>query len=272
MNIPYCLIFIIVQIKTHFLRPVLAAPEQLSSVENTLLEVCEREQYHLLESAISQDNLRLLVSLRPDQSIARVVKMIKGNTARRFALTFPQPCSQKLWSRGYYARTSGKVNVEKARAYVDSQVRHHGYRGEWTRALKYRNPAFTSPAFRLSHSFTQLNYHLVFATQNRIALFDEQIAPRLFETVIEAGTEHLFAVDRISVLPDHIHLLIEAKPEVCVEQCVMALMGNTRHWLAERYFGVLKQTGAWDVWQPSYYAGSVGEYSTAQVKKFLSCA
>ena len=155
---------------------------------------------------------------------------------------------------------------------MDKQVSHHGYKGEWTKPLKYRNPAFKSPAFPLAHSYCLLNYHVVIATQNRIPLLDEIIAPGLFDCCVAVGEEHSFAIERMGLLPDHLHLIMEAKSDMAIEDCVRGLMENTRQWMEKQYYGVLKETDAWDVWQPSYYAGTVGEYTTAQVKKFLALA
>jgi len=114
-----------------------------------------------------------------------------------------------------------------------------------------------------------LNYHLVLATQDRIPLFDEAIARPLFNYVLTVGEKHSFAVERIGLLPDHMHLLLEARPDVSIEACARAIMENTCYWMERRYSGVLKATNAWNVWQPSFYAGTVGDYTTAQVKKFL---
>ncbi len=256
--------------KTHCLQPLLAPLSTQSLIRDVLQDVCDREQYHLLESDIADDRLRLLLSLQPTQTIARTAKMLKGNLDREFSVAHADERFRKLFARGYFARSSGKVNLEAAREYVDSQVTHHGYSGEWTKPLKYRNPAFRSPAFPLAHSFCLLNYHLVIATQNRIPIFDEAIAPGLFKCAICVGEKHGFAIERMGLLPDHFHLLIEAKSNVAVEQCVRSLLDNTRDWMEQRYHGVLKETNAWDVWQPSYYAGTVGEYTTAQVKSFLA--
>ena len=260
--------------KTHYLRPMLTSNAEQSLVRNVLAEVCTREQYHLLETDITPDNLRLLLSMRPEQTVSRAVKMLKGNLAHQFAMAFPHQleCNQSktLWAGGYFAKSSGKVDRERARQYVEAQTSHHGYSGEWTKTLNYRNPTFKSPAFVFDHSFCILDYHIVLATQNRIALFDEAIAPGLFDYLLAVGEKHNFAVDRIGLLPDHLHLIIEAIPNVSVEQCVRAVLENTRHWMTKHYSGVLRQTNAWDVWQPSFYAGTVGEYTTAQVKAFLS--
>jgi REP element-mobilizing transposase RayT len=89
------------------------------------------------------------------------------------------------------------------------------------------------------------------------------------EYLMAIGRKHKFAVDRIGLMPDHMHLIIESIPSVCVEDSVRAVLENTRLWMTRHYSGVLRQMNAWDVWQPSFYAGTVGEYSTAEVRQFL---
>jgi len=148
-------------------------------------------------------------------------------------------------------------------------VAHHGYRGAWTQRLRFKNPEFKSPAFKPAHCVCMLNYHVVLATERRAQVFDEVIAPRLFDYILTIGAKRGFAVDRVSVLPDHVHLLIEALPNVSIYDCALGLMNNASYWMDKNYSGVVKQTGAWGVWQPSFYAGTVGEYSTAQVRRFL---
>ena len=175
-----------------------------------------------------------------------------------------------LWARGYFARSSGKASLEAVRRYVDSQIAHHGYRGDWTDALRYKNPQFKSPAFSLSHCLSILRYHLVLVTDSRTPIFDDFIAPKLFDYVLAIGAKRGFAVERMTVLPDHIHLLIEALPSLTIEDCAFSIVNNTHQWMEKHYWGVLKQADAWNVWRPSYYAGTVGEYTTAQVRQFLS--
>jgi len=259
--------------RTHYLRPIFSSDEDSSFFEDVLSDVCSREDYHLLETEIAPENLRLLLSLKPDQTVSKTVNMLKGNLSRQFNLKFPgrldEHQSNSLWAKGYFAHSSGKVNLDHARQYVASQIQHHGYQGEWTKKLKYQNPRYKSPAFEFEHCFCLLNYHVVMTTQNRIPVFDEAMTPRLFDYIVKVGAKHKFAIDRIGLLPDHMHVILEAVPSVSIEECVRAILENTRHWMTTRYSGVLKQTGAWDVWQPSYYAGTVGEYSTAQVKEFL---
>ena len=252
--------------KTHYLQPLLASADRQQWVKLVIADTCKRHDFSLLESDFDSTHLRLLISLQPKHTVSQAVKLLKGNLQYQFGKTFD---GEKLLGRGYFARTAGRVDLERARNYVTSQLTHHGYRGEWTKPLKFRNTAFSSPAFSFEHYYTILNYHLVFATQTRLPIFDEVIGPRLFDYIIGVGKKHEFAVDRISLLPDHMHMIIEGVPKLSVEDYALAIMNNTQYWMTKNYGGVLKETGAWNVWQPSYYAGTVGEFTSAQVAKFL---
>jgi putative transposase len=253
--------------KTQFLKPLLRDHDAF--VSDVLADVCDRQRYHLLQSSLAPDHLRLLISLRPDQSVSETIRALKGNVQNEFRKV---QNIRSLWARGYFARSSGSVDLVRVRSYVDSQVSHHGYSGEWTRSLKFRNSAYTSPSFKFDHSLSILNYHFVFVTQNRLAVLDETIAPRLFEHLLHLGKEHLFAIDRVGVLPDHMHVLLEGVPNKSVDEYALAILNNMSCWMEQNYYGVLKETGAWNVWQPSYYVGTVGEYTSAQVSRFLTMA
>ena len=260
-------------LKTRYLKPLFITDDHHALVGSVLDDVCAREQYHLLKTEVSPDHLRLLLSLKPDQKVSQAVKMLKGNLSREFGSAFAfdleRHRTKTLWARGYFARSAGKVNLDAARKYVETQASHHGYGGTWAEALKFRNFAFKSPAFDLAHCLCKLDYHLVLVTEHRKALFDEAIAPGLFNYVMSIGDKHGFVIDRIGLLPDHMHLILEAMPSVSIDECALAILNNTRYWMEKHYSGVLKQTRGWDVWHPSFYAGTVGDYSTAQVKRFL---
>lgn len=259
--------------RTYFRKPLFPTNKEHELIKTVLDDVCLRENYHLLDTNIDKDHLRLLLSLKPDQRVSRAIQMLKGNISREFGLTCKEQLAlhraSRLWAKGYFVQSSGKVNLEAARKYVESQASHHGYQGDWSQGLKFRNESFVSPAFDIAHSLAILNYHLVLVTHKRTPIFDEALAPKFFEYVMKIGAKHQFVVDRLTLLPDHLHLLIEAIPNVSVEECVLAIMNNTQQWMTKRFGRVLKETGGWNVWQPSFYAGTVGEHTTAQVKQFL---
>ncbi len=260
-------------LKTHYLRPLFAGPELQATIADIAAEVSQRHGYHLLDSKCSMDHLRLLLSLKPEHTVSRAVQILKGNVSRQYSLAYANLLklhhTKTPWAEGYFARSSGKADLETVRHYVAQQATHHGYRGEWTSALNYRNPRFRSPAFRFDHCICILNYQVVLVTKYRTPVFDERIAPNLFAYILTIGNKRGFAIDRMGLAPDHIHLVLEARPDVSIGSCVLSLVNNTQRWMEKHYCGVLKETKCWDVWQPSFYAGTVGEYSTAQIRQFL---
>jgi REP element-mobilizing transposase RayT len=60
--------------------------------------------------------------------------MIKGNLSRQLSLNYPELLERNRtktpWAKGYFARSSGKADVETALQYVADQAAHHGYCGE----------------------------------------------------------------------------------------------------------------------------------------------
>ncbi len=261
-------------LKTHYLRPLFADHKLQLEVTDTVEDVCQRHGYHLLDTQCSPDHLRLMVSLKPEHTISRAVQMLKGNISRQFSLAHPDLLNRHLtrtpWAKGYFARSSGTVDLETVRQYVANQAAHHGYRGEWAAALTYTNPDFRSPAFGFDHCVCILNYQIILVTKFRTALFDEYIGPKLFEYIVRVGRKRGFAVDRIGIMPDHLHLIIEGRPDLSVADYALSVMNNTQRWMEKHYSGVLQETKCWDVWQPSFYGGTIGEYSTAQARQFLA--
>src|SRR5215471_10017584 len=115
--------------KTHYLRPLFASPEAQKSINNTVEDVCNRHDYHLLDIKVSDDHLRLLLSLKPDQTVSRAVQMMKGNISHQFSRNcrdiLTRYRTKSPWAEGYFARSSGKADISTVRRYVESQAAHH---------------------------------------------------------------------------------------------------------------------------------------------------
>lgn len=90
---------------------------------------------HILQNAQSKDihidtiggyfdHVHCLISLRADQSIARVMQLIKGE-ASSWANKNKITGFKFEWSEDYFAGSVSESMIDKVRSYIRNQVKHH---------------------------------------------------------------------------------------------------------------------------------------------------
>ena len=93
------------------------------SLSALLSEVCEENNWKILNLEIQADHIHLFVSIPPSKSVSEAVKRLKGTTARKLFLKHPELKKQlwdgHLWSPSYYVGTAGNVSAETIRRYIE---------------------------------------------------------------------------------------------------------------------------------------------------------
>jgi REP element-mobilizing transposase RayT len=225
--------------RTRRCRSVFVRPEHLEAIDAALREICDRHDYHLLQSKVYPDHLRCLVSLRPAQAISKVIQTIKANSARIFDEQFS--VAPPLWGRGFLARSVGRVQLTVAKQYIGGQAEHHGYdKRQLPPVSRYK--AWESVASSAQHCSFDLN-HLVFATRYRRGVFDSGLGDGLSQYWTGVASARGFAVDRVTIVPDHAHLLVRISPKMSIEECCLSLLNNGQHFVGQGAPEALVQAG-----------------------------
>ena len=85
--------------------------------------ICLERNWPVLALEVQPDHIHLFVSLPPSTSVADAVKILKGSTARKLFVKFPelkkQLCGGHLWSPSYYVGTAGNVSSETIQKYIE---------------------------------------------------------------------------------------------------------------------------------------------------------
>ncbi len=72
-----------------------------------------------------EDHVHLFVSAHPKVSPSYIVKMVKGISARKLFLKFPELKKRlwkgHLWNPSYYIETIGSISEEVIRKYIETQ-------------------------------------------------------------------------------------------------------------------------------------------------------
>ena len=113
-------------------------------------------------------------------------------------------------------------------------------------------------------SFTQLSYHIVFATKRRRGSITDDIRERLYEYIggtIRALKGHLVEIGGVT---DHVHILARLSPTLAVSDVIRDVKANSSKWLSE-----ISAPHQSFEWQKGYGAFSVSYSQIPVVRQYI---
>ena len=110
-------------------------------------------------------------------------------------------------------------------------------------------------------SYTNLLYHIVYATKERAPLTDI-LRPRLHEYLggIVRGLDGIAL--EINGTEDHVHVLAKLRPTISVSEFLSKLKANSSGWAK-------RQTKGRFAWQPRFGAFTVSESQVERVRRYI---
>ena len=90
-----------------------------------LYEGCHINKWWIESLAIKQDHIHILIQIKPRESVAKVVQLLKGGSSRILRKEFPDleefVWGDSLWCDGYFVTTVGEVDEGIVKRYISSQ-------------------------------------------------------------------------------------------------------------------------------------------------------
>jgi len=81
--------------------------------------------WYIEELKIMHDHIHMLIQVKPDRAISRVINLIKGGTSRLIRQEFPELdeflWGDSLWADGYFVETVGVAQEEMVKKYIREQ-------------------------------------------------------------------------------------------------------------------------------------------------------
>ncbi|MGH9764349.1 MAG: transposase, partial [Blastocatellia bacterium] len=87
------------------------------------------------------------------------------------------------------------------------QPEHHGYARRVLPPV-HRFRADERNPLKTAHASFELSHHIVFSTEYRNGVFTSEAGAALARYWLRVAEKHGFAIDQMSFLPDHVHLLV----------------------------------------------------------------
>ena len=126
----------------------------------------------------------------------------------------------------------------------------------------------TTRSKRNAGAVFSLKYHLVWCPKYRLPVLTEEVRVRLLELVQEKAHELGAELHASDVMPDHVHLLIEAGPTYSPAKLAHQIKGYTSRLLRQEFRHLRSRLPT--MWSRSYFISSVGAVSEATIKRYIA--
>ncbi len=114
----------------------------------------------------------------------------------------------------------------------------------------------------MPHTYTNLLFHIVFATKDRFGFIVEDKRERIYEYI--GGTIRGLGGRCIEIggIADHIHILVMLKPTMSISKFIQDLKPSVTHWARENIHPKFE-------WQNGFGAFTVGETQVKAVREYI---
>jgi len=115
-----------------------------------------------------------------------------------------------------------------------------------------------------------LQYHVVWCVKYRHKVLDGNIESDLRYILQRIADDNGFQIAGLNMGLDHVHLLIDCKPQHYIPNMVKALKGVSGRYLMQKYGDELRNK-LWGghIWSPSYFIATVSENTESQVREYI---
>ena len=117
------------------------------------------------------------------------------------------------------------------------------------------------------HCVYNLGYHIIFCPKYRRKVLVDGVDVRLKELLLEKAVALDIQIEKMEVMPDHVHLFVKGKPTLPIHHIINQLKGYSSVML-RREFPKLKSRLP-TLWTRSYYVESIGHISESTITKYI---
>ena len=114
-----------------------------------------------------------------------------------------------------------------------------------------------------------LQYHIVWVTKYRKPIFIGDIEIEVKNYLLETLKSLDMTLLAMELMPDHIHLLVDCKPQLRLSDAIKILKGNTARWLFLKHPEIKPQLWDGHLWNPSYFVATVSDRTLEQVQTYI---
>lgn len=115
-------------------------------------------------------------------------------------------------------------------------------------------------------SVSLVNYHLVWIVRRRRRVLTGSIKQRLDVLIYDTARELDCDVLNLAIEPEHIHLFINAPPNIAPSDLMHRIKGRTARMLRQEFPELMKLPS---MWTRAYFVSTAGNVSSSTIQKYI---
>ena len=245
-------------------------PHLASLDKATLSELLKPYGIQVLEFFSAEHELRGMLSLTATETTSSAISKTKGRISKWVSQYSARTDNPKTLAKGYFALTTGQPTTDAVAQYLESQPVHHGYIHRARPPVYLRDIEHAGSSLdriQAEHSITRLRYHIVLSVTFRNGVFHADSAEAVTNRWQECQDQCL--VDKVSFVPDHVHIAVSLHPALSPAQVACQLMNEAQSLMWDQFETSVLRAKVARLWQPSAYIGSFGDLSSNAVAAYI---
>lgn len=110
-------------------------------------------------------------------------------------------------------------------------------------------------------------YHLIWCPKYRRKVLVDGVDDRLKQLLLQKSQENGWTIERMEVMPDHVHVFIKVGPADAPAHVAYQLKGFTAHELRKEFPHLKSKLPT--MWTRSYYVETIGHISEETIVRYI---
>ena len=112
-------------------------------------------------------------------------------------------------------------------------------------------------------------YHIVWIPKYRKRVLKGPIAERIKELLIECAEVNGWHIDELNIQADHVHMLVQFKPDISVSKAVQLLKGKSSRIIRKEFSSLEEFYWGNSFWGDGFFAETVGRVNLEKIKEYI---
>jgi putative transposase len=120
-----------------------------------------------------------------------------------------------------------------------------------------------------AHTKHRHMYHIIWVPKYRKRILRERIAERIEELLRECASMNRWEIHELSIQVDHVHMLIQLRPDVSVSKAVQLFKDGSSKVIREEFPELQEFLWEDSFWADGYFSETVGKINIDVVREYI---